>query len=152
MSRKPTHRSFAAGALSGVAALALALAAMPGPARAAPATLTAALSGSAETRGGDPDGSGGFRVELDPDTNDFCYALWVDKLARPTMAHVHSGPAGSDGAARFTLTVTGKNNDMCIAIDRDKLQPLVDNPADYYIDVHTAAHPDGAVRGQLAKE
>ena len=68
------------------------------------------------------------------------------------MAHLHSGPAGSDGTARFALEVTGKNNDMCIAIDKDKLQPLVDNPADYYIDVHTAAHPDGALRGQLAKE
>ena len=72
MSAKAKLRSFAA------ASLALMLAAMPGPAHAAPATLTATLSGSAPIRGGDPDGSGGFRVELDPDSNDFCYALWID--------------------------------------------------------------------------
>lgn len=136
--------------VSTLAIVALALSATP--ALAAPVTLTAALSGAAEPKGGDPDGSGGFTVELDPETNDFCYALWTEKTAKPTAAHVHSGAAGADGPVVVTLEVTGKGNDMCIAVDKDKLDPIAAKPEDFYVNVHTADFGSGAVRGQLAKK
>jgi hypothetical protein len=118
---------------------------------AAPTTLKAALTGAAEVNGGDPDGAGTFTVELDPDTNDFCYALWGEKIGKVTMAHIHKGDAGAEGPVVFGIEVTGKNNDMCIAIDKDKLDPLVENPAGYYVNIHTTDFPGGAVRGQLTK-
>ena len=141
-------RSFARILVSG--ALAAACLAPQG-ALAASTRLTATLSGAAETAGGDPRGSGGFTVTLDPETNDFCYSLWGDKIGKPTMAHLHAGAAGADGGPVATLEVTGKDNDACLAIDKDKLQPIVDNPAGFYVNIHTADFPKGAVRGQLTK-
>jgi hypothetical protein len=41
---------------------------------------------------------------------------------------------------------------MCIAVEPDKLKPIVEKPADFYVNVQTAANPDGAVRGQLVKK
>lgn len=38
-------------------------------------------------------------------------------------------------------------------VDHDfSLQQIVDDPAGYYVDIHTAANPEGAVRGQLYGE
>jgi len=133
-------------------ASAAALAAMVAtPAHAAPTKLTATLTGAAETPPGKADGTGGFTVTVDPETNDFCYSLWADKIGKPTMAHVHSGAAGASGPPILTLEVTGKDNDECLAVDKEKLDPIVANPAGYYVNVHTADFPGGAVRGQLAK-
>ena len=138
-----------APATAALAALALALSS--GPAIGAPVKLTATLTGAAETGGGDTDGSGGFTATVDPETNDFCYSLWGDKLGKMTMAHVHVGAVGVDGGPVITLAVTGKNDDACLAIDKDKLQPIVDNPAGYYVNIHSEEFPKGAVRGQLGK-
>lgn len=122
-----------------------------GSAFAAPVKLSATLTGPAETPPGKPDGTGGFTVTVDPDTNDFCYSLWADKIGKPTMAHLHSGAAGASGPPVLTLDVTGKDSDECLAVDKEKLDPIVANPAAYYVNVHTAEFPAGAVRGQLAK-
>jgi hypothetical protein len=127
------------------------LALIPAALMAAPATISAALSGSATSKGGDPDGSGGFSVTLDPDTHDFCYTLWAAKIGKPTQAHLHTGTAGTDGAAVVTLDVTGKADEQCIALAKAKAQALIDNPGDFYVDVHTADFPDGAIRGQLVR-
>ena len=124
----------------------------PATAFAAPLKLVAVLTGAGETAGGDPKAVGGFKVEMDPETNDFCYSLWADKGVKPTMAHVHSGAAASDGPPLATLDLTGKTNDACIAIDKVKLQPIADNPALFYVNIHTAEFPKGAMRGQLVKE
>lgn len=122
-----------------------------GPAVAAPVKLTATLTGAAETPPGKADGTGGFTVTVDPETNDFCYSLWADKIGKPTMAHLHTGAAGVSGPPILTLEVTGKDSDECLAVDKDKLDPIVANPTGYYVNVHTADFPGGAVRGQLAK-
>ena len=135
-----------------IAALTLAAALLPAPALAAPSVLVATLAGAGETKGGDPDGAAHFTVELDPATNDFCYALWTEKVGKPTMAHLHEGVAGADGPVLFAIEVTGKANDMCIAIDQAKLEPIVAKPETYYVNVHTADFPAGAVRGQLGKK
>ena len=134
------------------AGLLAAAALVPVVAQAAPVKLSATLSGANETAGGDATASGGFSATVDPETNDFCYSLWADKTVKATMAHVHKGEAGADGAPVTTLDVTGKDNDMCIALDKDKLQPIVDNPAGFYVNIHTAAFPKGALRGQLVKQ
>lgn len=128
---------------------ALCVAAVPGAAIAGTVVLTASLSGANETAGGDPAASGTFRVEIDPEAGDFCYTLAVTKLAKPAKAHVHSGVAGVDGDPVAMIEITGAGNDECIALEPDKLKPIVANPAAYYVNVHSAAFPAGAVRGQL---
>jgi hypothetical protein len=138
-----TGKLFAIAALTALAPIG------SGLALGAAVILTATLSGANEVAPGDPDGGGRFTVEIDPDLGDFCYTLTTDKVGKASGAHIHAGAAGSNGAVVVTLQVA---SDMCIAVEPSKLKPMVENPEDFYVNVHTAAHPDGAVRGQLAKK
>lgn len=136
---------FKAFAVTAAGAVALS----PLAAMAAPVTLVATLSGAAETSPGDPDGSGQFSVEIDADTGDFCYTLTGNALDQVMAAHVHTGAAGTDGPPVVNLEMT---SDECIAVEPAVLKPIVDNPAGYYVNIHTGPFPKGAVRGQLAKK
>lgn len=119
------------------------------PAAAAPVTLVAALNGANEPDGGDADGTGTFSAEVDAAAGDFCYTLTADKIDKATMAHVHTGAAGTSGPPVITLTL---GEDMCMAVEPDVLKPIVAAPQGYYVNVHNAAYPKGAVRGQLTKK
>lgn len=123
----------------------------PVAASAETVVLTANLTGANEVGGGAPDGNGAFRAEINTETGDFCYTLYGEKIATPTMAHVHTGAAGTNGGPVITIDVTGKGSDMCIAVEPEKLKPIVANPAGYYVNIHTADFPGGAIRGQLTK-
>ena len=127
----------------------LALALAPAVAHAAPVVLTATLTGAAETGGGDADGTGSFRAEVDPQAGDFCYTLKVAGIEPATMAHVHQGEAGRNGPPVITIEV---GEDTCIAVEPAKLEPILANPAGFYVNVHNAPHPAGAIRGQLARQ
>ena len=111
--------------------------------------LTATLSGANEVPPGDPDGTGTFSVEIDPEKGDFCYTITSAKIAAPTMAHVHTGAAGSNGAP--VITLDPKGSDECIAVEPDALKPIVATPEAYYVNIHNAEFPAGAIRGQLKK-
>ena len=128
-------------------ALALSLAS---PALAEPVVLEATLAGANETGGGDPDGSGSFSVEIDAESGDVCYVLTAADIGAATAAHVHEGAAGKDGKPVLTLQVTGEDEDVCLAAEPETLAPIVAAPADYYVNVHSAAFPKGAIRGQLS--
>ncbi len=39
----------------------------------------------------------------------------------------------------------------CVKVDRALALEILKRPADYYVNVHNAEFPGGAVRGQLAK-
>ena len=111
-------------------------------------TLSATLIGANETAGGDADGTGSFSAMVDADDGDFCYTLKADKIAAATMAHVHSGAAGANGPPVVTIALT---DDNCMAVEPDVLKALIANPANYYVNIHNAEFPAGAVRGQLQK-
>ena len=128
------------------------LAVVPVAAMAEAVTLVATLNGANETGGGDADGTGRFSAEIDTETGDVCYVLVAEKTAKPVAAHVHTGAAGVDGAPVLTIEVTGPDGDMCMAAEPDVLKPIVATPEAYYVNVHTADFPKGAVRGQLAKK
>ena len=126
--------------------LALAIAS---PALAEPVEYTATLSGANETAGGAPGGSGHFTGEFDPETGDVCYTLAAEGIGDPTAAHIHKGAAGKDGKPVITLNVTGPDDDLCIAEEPDLLKEILAAPSGYYVNVHSAALPKGAIRGQL---
>lgn len=128
---------------------AVALAFSASPAMAA-VTLTATLNGASETGGGDADGTGSFSGQLDVDTGDLCFTLSATKIAPATAAHIHEGAAGVDGKPVANLTVTGPSDDSCVAAEPDLLKAIVAAPGNYYVNVHTADYPKGAVRGQLS--
>jgi hypothetical protein len=131
-------------------AAAVAALALPAAASAAGVKLTATLTGANETGGGDPDGSGTLSADVDAASGDFCYTLTATGTDTPVAAHVHSGAAGADGPPVITLAVTGEGDDECVAVEPDTLKAILAAPQNYYVNVHTAAMPKGALRGQLA--
>ncbi len=116
-------------------------------------TLAAALNGANERPDpGDPDGSGFALVIIDPEAGTVRYAIFVADIGAPTAAHIHRGtsdvagpvvvnfnPSFSNGTASGTVT-TGQT---------PLLGEIIASPGEFYVNVHNADFPGGAVRGQL---
>jgi hypothetical protein len=115
--------------------------------------LSAALTGAAEVPGpGDSDGSGEIFLTVNPGQNEVCYQLTVRDIAPARAAHIHIGPAGVAGPVVVGLEppTSGSSSD-CASADRDLLLDILHHPSGYYVNVHNAVFPDGAIRGQLSK-
>ncbi|MDQ3671669.1 MAG: CHRD domain-containing protein [Actinomycetota bacterium] len=134
----------------GVAAAALAFAAVAG---AGGAPLSTTLTGAAEVPGpGDPDGSGTASLTLNPGQEEICYELTVSNIAPATAAHIHEAPAGVAGSVVVGLVPpTSGSSSACATADRELVLDILQNPSDYYVNVHNAPYPAGAVRGQLSR-
>lgn len=115
------------------------------------AILAAALGGAAEVPGpGDPDGAGEAFLDLIGD-GLLCVRLQVRGIGTPTAAHIHDGASGVAGPIVVTLpTPTFNASFDCIDVPPAVYADIAANPADFYVNVHNAEHPAGAVRGQLA--
>jgi len=113
--------------------------------------LSAALSGEGEVPGpGDPAAKGTAALTVAAD-GQICGTIDVGGLASPNAAHIHTGAAGVAGPVLITLkTPTGGKSDGCVAATPAQVTQILASPAGFYVNVHTAAHPNGAVRGQLA--
>lgn len=118
---------------------------------AAPAKMVTKMNGAAEIPGpGDPDGSGTATVTVNAAKGEVCYTLSVDGIDAATMAHIHKGATGVAGPPVVTLDAPATGtSEGCKATDAAVVAALIANPADYYVNVHNAAFPKGAVRGQL---
>lgn len=116
------------------------------------AKLTTTLSGAAETPVGDPDGTGSFSATVNPGQMQVCYQLTVVNVATPTAAHIHEAVAGQSGPVVVTLTAPATGSSAgCATVTRELALELIKSPAEYYVNVHNAVFPGGAVRGQLSK-
>lgn len=100
---------------------------------------------------GDPDGRGSFTAIVDG--NQLCFGVTVTNLDQPTAAHIHPGRRNQTGPPVVPLTQPSSGDpgaaSGCVTIDPALAQAILKNPHKYYFNVHTAAFPDGAVRGQL---
>jgi CHRD domain len=114
---------------------------------------TATLTGAAEVPGpGDPQGRGTVQVTLDPDKGEICYGLNVANMQEATAAHIHEGAMGKEGPVKVTLDApkTGASKG-CTKAEGPVIIAIMQKPDGYYVNVHNAAFPKGAVRGQLSK-
>jgi hypothetical protein len=112
----------------------------------------AALFGENEIPGpGDPDGVGTVTLRFDPDEGTVCFTLRVSGIAPATAAHIHLGGPGVAGPVVVPLTPppTSGRSSNCVPAATALVQNLIDNPQDYYVNVHNATYPAGALRGQL---
>ncbi len=137
---------------------------VPAPQGQAPKTgmafLAADLRGANEvpaaggTAAGDPDGQGRVIVRLYRD--QVCFTVQYTGIDAPTAGHIHLGAAGANGAVKVGFfagalppslrAVTG-----CVSQDAAAVDQIVAHPEGYYVNLHNAAHPGGALRGQLQR-
>jgi len=108
------------------------------------------LTGAAEVPGpGDPDGRGFAFVRWNTDNGMICYNVFVRRIAPATAAHIHVGDENTAGPVVQALEAPADGySSGCV--DNDALAAALDaNPDNYYVNVHNADYPAGAVRGQL---
>ncbi len=140
--------------LGGLVALALALPAVAqttaGAGMATRTYLHARLTGEQEVPGpGDPNGFGSATVwTISPNT--VCYRLAARGIAPPNAAHIHEAPPGVAGPVVLPLRPpTWGVSAGCTKAAPALVSALAANPSGYYVNVHNAPYPLGALRGQL---
>ena len=130
--------------------------------------LHAELDARQEVAKGDPNGRGEvyvFGVDEDAaaDRQKLCYVLVADKIDSSPggAAHIHEGEPGENGpvVARLAFPAGGDASDCFDQSSTRGGSPvfaegftpaeLFANPDNYYVNVHTAEYPNGAIRGQL---
>jgi hypothetical protein len=133
--------------------VAAALATAATPAIAAHATYHAVLRGQNEVPGpGKNDARGSATVRVNTASRQVCYDLRFRNLPRPTVAHIHSGAAGVAGPPVVTLRApAGGMSHGCARVSAGLARDLLRSPGRFYVNVHSRAYPDGAIRGQLAR-
>ena len=116
--------------------------------------LQTSLTGAAEVPGpGDTDGRGTATVTVNPGQKRICYKLSVRNIATATGAHIHEGAPTVAGPVVVSLGAPNASGmrSGCVTVTRALALEILKDPGDYYVNVHNAAFPGGAVRGQLAK-
>jgi len=133
--------------------------------------LEARLNGAQEVPAADPDGSGKAIVDVDVAGHQVCFDIKFNGIATPNRAHIHEQVAGVNGPIVVTFwelrippadpgaAASDPRNDTLEAkqrlsgctdvADTALLQRIVDNPAGFYVNVHSARYPGGALRCQL---
>ena len=112
-------------------------------------SLHATLNGKVEVPKGDPDGRGTAEIKITG--SKVCWELKTSKIATPKAAHIHKGRPGKAGPVVVPLGATYKAKG-CATATMAVASAIQRNPARYYVNVHNAKYPAGAVRGQLQNE
>jgi hypothetical protein len=131
----------------------LAAAALPALAPGAPAAmhpeLGAKLLGTVEVPKGAPKGHGIVNLTLDATKGRVCWTFQgITGIDNATAAHIHKAPAGKAGPIVVPFGAAFKAKG-CIATPKKVVAAIESNPNAYYVNVHTAKYPAGAIRGQL---
>jgi CHRD domain len=101
----------------------------------------------------DPDGQAVALVAVKGDRVTF--ALRWKGIGAPTLGHIHAGKAGVNGEVKVPLfgtampaSVTSAAGQVSVT-DPALAQEIRTNPSGFYVNLHTAEFPGGALRGQL---
>lgn len=116
-------------------------------------TYEATLTGAQEVGGGDSDGWGKAEISI---TDEFDQVCWdvnsVRNIGPITAAHIHIGARGVNGPPVFTLRRNGEGEYKGCADGGEWTEDRIEgNPHMFYVNLHTAQYPNGAIRGQLSR-
>ncbi len=121
---------------------------------AAPMTFQVPLTGAQEVPPVQTAGSGTANLSYDPTTRGVSWTITFSGLSTPaTMAHIH-GPAtpGKNAGVQVWLSQKGASSVSSPIQGQATLTPAEAKElmaGQMYINVHTKAHPGGAIRGQV---
>jgi hypothetical protein len=111
------------------------------------------LTGAAEVNAqgvpnqGDPDGSGTATLSINPGHREVCWTIQVSMVDPIFAAHIHIAPATAPGPIVVPLNPYSGG---CTEVSRELALALITDPDSYYVNVHNASYPAGALRGQLS--
>lgn len=147
MTKLPMIATAAVGAL----ALAGCATVEEGIASATNMTYHANLTGAQEVGGGDADGTGKASITISDNFDQVCWDLHdIHNIDTVTAAHIHYGAAGANGPPVFTLTKSNEGTWKGCSEGAEWTQNRIQgNPQQFYVNIHTTAYPNGAIRGQL---
>jgi CHRD domain-containing protein len=134
--------------------LALSLAAAAVLAGAAGATMSPVVSSKLSGKNEAPTkgpaaGSGIVTLHLNAKKLTVCWDFkGVKGFARPNAAHIHKGPAGKAGPVVVAFGAAYKAKG-CTKSSGKTIAAIEEHPNAYYVNVHSAKYPGGAIRGQL---
>ena len=114
-------------------------------------TFHVTLTGEAESPAGDPVGTASATIRLQAGKPQVCYQLSAKNLPRAVAAHIHRGKAGVSGNVVVPLKTPNAagTSKACAKASKALVASLIKHPASYYVNIHTAEFPAGAIRGQL---
>lgn len=137
----------AATALGGCATL------EEGAAEALAETRHANLTGAQEVGGGDRDGSATAEITVTDELNQICYDVKnIRNLDPITGMHIHRGRAGVNGPVVLTLTESNEGGWKGCKGRAEWTEDAIEKDfTNYYVNIHTAPYPNGAIRGQLGR-
>ena len=122
-------------------------------AQAAPQSVKVSLSGAQETPPVETAGAGTADLTYDPATRVVTWTISYGGLSGPaTMAHFH-GPSATPGKPEVKVWLTKQGSAAESPIKGEATltpeQAQQFTAGEWYINVHTQAHPAGEVRGQV---
>jgi hypothetical protein len=114
------------------------------------------LDGDELEDGGDHNGRGVAGLDFDAGQERVCFYITWERLdGAVTAFHLHNAPRRHDGGHWIDFFngehFDGDHNTVtsCVHASRDKIYAVLDDPSDFYLNLHTTAHKAGAIRGQL---
>ena len=111
--------------------------------------VSSKLSGKNETPKGAPAGSGIVTLHLNAKKGTVCWDFkGVKGFAGPNAAHIHKGGAATAGPVVVPLGAAYKAKG-CTKAPASTIAAIEGHPNAYYVNVHSARYPAGAIRGQL---
>jgi CHRD domain len=125
--------------------------------------LSAQLSGDQGVPPADPDGTGDAKVEFTPAEGELCFEVKFDNTGTPNRGHIHRGQAGVNGPIvveffELAMDPADPRHDQleaesgledCVQASEAILNEIAGNPQGFYVNIHNARFPAGAIRGQL---
>lgn len=105
---------------------------------------------------GDPDGTGTADISVNVGQQRVCWDITVNNIGTVTRGHIHNAPAGTAGNIVVGFfEADAVDLESCTPttqpVDRALLMDILQNPQNYYVNVHTSDFAAGAIRGQLGK-
>jgi CHRD domain len=137
------------GVLTPIAAvLAAAVSAVAATAAMSP-VVSAKMTGGGESPKGPAGASGLAVIHLNAAKGTVCWQFKnVKGVTGPNASHIHKGGKGVSGpvfiplGAKFALK-------GCTTASKSSITAVESKPGAYYVNIHNAKYPNGAIRGQL---
>jgi hypothetical protein len=138
---------------SALAAIALgAILASAGFASAEEKKFTANLAAASEVPPNDSAGTGTAEITFDTESKELTWTVEFSGLTGPAIgAHFH-GPAAEGENAGVAVAMEGVESPLSGSATLTDEQVAELEGGMWYINIHTDAHPDGEIRGQVAAE